>query len=543
MLGLAVFLAGCANPTGTGVSRGAADPNAPIYIKDAATLALIGTTGYPLDGQYELAASFSLPNNWTPPAPNAGAAFSGEFNGAGYTITVTGFDPKYADNYLGIFGYINGKPAPASIFNLNIELGNFSAAQNTSSYIGGLAGYIGNAALDTVTVSGSMSYSTDETVYAGGIGGYLLSVTITGTQTPPETTLSISAASVKAVAYGGGLAGYGNGVRMLKCTVTGGEVNVTGKGHHTSGGGLAGYLTNGSTVNSCSAACPVTVNAVGTGSAPADLYIAYGGGLLGYAGNKSATTLSSASGDVTVQSPYPYAGGLVGSNEGIQAGGAGSSISQCYATGDVEASALTSTVGGLPYAGGLAGYNAGNGSLIEDCYATGNVSAATGTGFSWAGGVVGANADDAVVDRTYATGEVTATAGTGALPQPQTQTSEGALAGGIAGYSYLTAATAITDSFALNGTVTAEATGTTPLDAYRVVGRNGYSGDPPPVLSGNSGYEVMELSPVHTPVSDPSGLDGADCDEFPAQGDYEAAGWEFVYTWIMDSTTGYPALR
>jgi hypothetical protein len=271
--------------------------------------------------------------------------------------------------------------------------------------------------------------------------------------------------------------------------------------------------------------------------------MAYGGGLLGYAGNETATSQSKASGNVTVQAPYPYAGGLVGYNYGTLGGAGGSTISQCYTTGAVSADATTSSVPGLPYAGGLAGYNSSKGSVIEDCYTTGLVSAKTTTGFAWAGGVVGANANNAAVNRTYSNGDVTATAGEGALPSPQPQTSEGALAGGIAGYNYYTADTAITASFALTKEVTAIHDDPLLEAAYRVVGRNGNPGDPVPLLDDNSGSESMDLIPTHTPVSDPAGLDGADCLTRPDQEDYEDAGWNFSNVWGITAPYTYPYLR
>jgi hypothetical protein len=538
-LGILVFLTGCANPTGTGVTRGAADPNAVIPISSAVELQMIGAPGYPLDGEYIVTADFSLPNDWKPVAPDAGSAFSGEFNGNGKTITVTGFDPLYAGSYLGIFGYIRGKSWPALISDLNISLSNVSAPQNASSYIGGLAGYVENATLTGVSVSGALSYTAADVVYAGGVGGYLRGTIITGTQ----AGLGLSVTSAAASAYGGQLAGYGDGIYILKSNVSGGSVSVTGKGHNTSGGGLAGYVTNKSIVNSCSTNCAVSVKAIGTGSTPSALYMSYAGGLLGYQGNESAVSQSHAFGAVTAESPYPYAGGLVGYNYGALGGAGGSSITQCYARGNVTANALTSSVGGLPYAGGLAGYNSSSGSVIEDCYAEGDVAARTSIKYAWAGGIVGANANNAAVNRTYATGEVSIVAGAGALPSPQPQVDEGALAGGIAGYNYFTDTTAITASFGLNTKVQAAASGSIILAAYRVVGRNGYSGGPAPVLKANSGNEDMILVPAHTVTPSPTGLDGADCAEQPAQTDYEAAGWDFTYVWYYNSVTGYPTLR
>ena len=66
--------------------------------------------------------------------------------------------------------------------------------------------------------------------------------------------------------------------------------------------------------------------------------------------------------------------------------------------------------GGTINAGGLVGANDGAGSLVTDSYATGNVTVSTSTDFentgSTVGGLVGAN--PGTVRGSYATGDVTA---------------------------------------------------------------------------------------------------------------------------------------
>ena len=98
----------------------------------------------------------------------------------------------------------------------------------------------------------------------------------------------------------------------------------------------------------------------------------WGGSILNsYAtGNVSATATSTS----TLSSAY--VGGLVGSNSNS------GDILNSYATGDVSATSSGD------YAGGLVGYNSG--SRITSCYATGTVSA-TGSSNAYAGGLVGEN--------------------------------------------------------------------------------------------------------------------------------------------------------
>jgi hypothetical protein len=320
-----------------------------------------------------------------------------------------------------------------------------------------------------------------------------------------------------------------------------------GQGHNTSAGGIAGYVTNGSKITKCTSAGRISLYAIGAGSTPDELYMIYAGGLLGYAGNGSLTTQSSASGEVVAQAPYPYAGGLVGYNYGNLDGSQGSTIKQCFATGNVTANGnnpVPTRPSGLPYAGGLAGYNSGELATIMDSYATGTVLANTGIGFAWAGGVVGANANDGTVIRCYATGAVSAKAGSGDLPYPQPQTDPGAISGGIVGYNYFTITTLVMNCVALNGNVSA--TGTPP-DAYRVVGRNG-NGTITPKLTNNYANSSLTLTPTHSPLENtPTGRDGGDVattPQLPDQSFYEnTLGWNFGSVWQMTGSNVYPTLR
>ncbi|MDR1315469.1 MAG: hypothetical protein LBK13_01240, partial [Spirochaetales bacterium] len=57
------------------------------FIGSAADLAKIGTSGYPLDGSYELTADITLPAGWAPIGSGT-APFTGTFDGRGYSITI-----------------------------------------------------------------------------------------------------------------------------------------------------------------------------------------------------------------------------------------------------------------------------------------------------------------------------------------------------------------------------------------------------------------------------------------------------------------------
>jgi hypothetical protein len=537
VLGLMAFLfAACENPTGIGDSRAATGPVG-INISSAADLALIGTT-YPLNGNYDLLANITL-TSWTPIAPDSNHAFSGTFNGNGNTITVSSFTPGYSGQYFGIFGYIGGQSTSAQIANLTVNLNaqNIQYINNADSYIGGLAGYIKNAVVSAVNVTGAIGWKGQRIVYLGGIAG---AVESTSVEKSNAVNLTITGASGKGTVYVGGVVGYGTNSRLTGCISSGGLVAGNGHGHNTSAGGIAGYVTDGSTViYSSSVGTTIRLSAPG-GSSMSNAYMIYAGGLLGYAGNKSTTSQSYATGTVSASSPYPYAGGLVGYNYGALGAVNGSLISQCYATGTVIATAST----GIPYAGGLAGYNSSQDSIIEDSYATGAVTATTTSAYAWAGGIVGSNANNAAVRRCYATGDVSATAGTGTLPTPQPGVDPGALAGGIVGYNYFTTTTAVQYCAALNGTVTGTAPAVTRLfDVNRVAGRNG-NGVTIPLLLMNFASTGMTLNPSHSFRANPNGVDGGDCNPVPDNPDWyrDLLKWNFGTVWKQGSGS-YPVLQ
>ena len=140
---------------------------------------------------------------------------------------------------------------------------------------------------------------------------------------------------------------------------------------------------------------------------------------------------------------------------------------------------------GLPYAGGLTGYNSGDKTTIENCYAAGVVYAETEGSYGWAGGITGANANHALVSKCYSISAVEVKVGTGALPFNQPGVSEGACGGGIAGYSYFTSDTKIESCAALGPSV--DGTAENGIFAlHRVVGRNG-DDYVTPILSNNTG--------------------------------------------------------
>ena len=140
-------------------------------------------------------------------------------------------------------------------------------------------------------------------------------------------------------------------------------------------------------------------------------------GLFGYS-RGMIKNLGMMDGSVSASSSSSSAGGIAGYNIGT--------ISDCYNTGSVSASAASSAYS-YSYAGGIAGWNYGT---ISNCYNTGSASASVSSSSSSfsssssAGGIAGDNVG--TISNCYNTGSVSATA---------TSTSSSSHAGGIAGYN------------------------------------------------------------------------------------------------------------
>jgi filamentous hemagglutinin family protein len=289
----------------------------------------------------------------------------------------------------------------------------------TTSNVGGLVG-VNNAG-----ASISDSYSTGNVssgdLYAGGLVGQNFAEIVDS-----HATGDINAGNQYGYSYAGGLAGASSASGSITNSYATGAVTATG----TYVGGLVGYNYESSSIASSYATGPTS----GT---------RYVGGLVGY--NTNSIAGSYASGLITVTSTGYYGGGLVGYNlggtvsdsyaTGNVTGNLGNLggfsayntglIERCYALGDVSGSGnnvggflgtnsgtatdsyATGAVHGVMYSGGFVGRNTGS---ILRSYAMGNVSGGSSSGYSYAGGLAGANDAGGVISLSYSTGDV---AGTG----------------------------------------------------------------------------------------------------------------------------------
>lgn len=221
-------------------------------------------------------------------------------------------------------------------------------------------------------------------------------------------------------AYLGGLVGRNDAGTITNCGVNG---TVDGGDDSAAVGALVGWNDPGGKIIDCRATSEVTF---GTN---------YVGGLVGY--NAPGATIAgcevaSIMPNRDTRGPLLLAGGLVGKNDGL--------VKHCRAKADVSAEYFI--------VGGLAGQNFG---MIVDCSATGDVGAERGVGS--AGGLVGGNAEGAIIANCTASGTVTCGNDGGSV---------GGLAGGNDG--------AITRCWA-TGDFAGEA-----FDGGGLVGKNGFHG-------------------------------------------------------------------
>lgn len=160
---------------------------------------------------------------WTPIGGiGSGSAFSGSFDGQGYTIS--GLNINSSDNRRGLFSYVTG-----NISNLIVE----GEVTSTGTHIGGIVSILNGGTIshciNHVTVNGKE--------YVGGVVGYSYS-SIDHCGNEADVTATYSTSCV------GGVSGYAYyaAVEFLNCYNHG---NISGK---NGVGGICGYLRENNTV-------------------------------------------------------------------------------------------------------------------------------------------------------------------------------------------------------------------------------------------------------------------------------------------------------
>jgi hypothetical protein len=584
---IAVFTA-CQDVTGSAadVAAGLFDRNAAVVKVNPKATGIYNQAGLAAiqnnpAGDYVLCASFTL-TNWTPICnpSTGGTPFTGRLYGDDNTITILSFDQAAVNTspYLGIFATSGSQ---AIISDLNVVIATSALTSPTAQWVAGVVAYAQSTTFIDVVVSGvlnvtseipapstpggawktvngirviNVNATTNDGLNVGGIVGYGKYVSVLNAITKGE----IIAISENTAVFAGGVAGFTDYTSISNVT-SNSSVTGNGPGYNTSAGGVAGYIVS-SHVTDSFALGNINLRALGVDFGWSDSWQIDAGGLVGYAGGAedgtSSITHSYATGDVYAYAPFPYAGGLVGYiygyNNFSDPAKNGTFVSRSWATGDVISESQpdpNKNYGDIPYAGGLAGYSSVTGSTIEDCYATGSATARTNGTYAWAGGIIGGNANDAVVNRTYATGNVVSYAG-GALPPiyAPDAADPGPAAGGIAGFNYYSTVTTVKNSVALNRQIYGNNGARQQPVVHRVVGSIG-TGKPYPQGSLDNNYAFVDMR-VGDYWQQDFGLnrvDGANTSAPPPKSFYDGTGsgstlsWDFTNVWQM--TGAYPTLR
>lgn len=277
---------------------------------------------------------------WEPIGKNYDTAFTGNFNGAGYSIRNL-YINRPDENYIGLFGSVKS----ANIDSLAVI--KYTLTGNWD--IGSLVGWCDSSNISNCYTEGRVSGKGR----TGGLVGFIYL---------PST---ISECSTSGTVLGESVVGGLVGMIFSQSTISNcnSSVNVSGDGDL---GGLIGYNYLNATLKSCYA----TGNISGTGFNV--------GGLVGKNRDTSSIYYCYATGNI---SGSQYIGGLVGLNIN------NATISNCYSTGFVSGSSFS--------IGGFVGENRIN-STIVNCYSMGRVSGS----FS-PGGFAAQNDDNSVITNCY----------------------------------------------------------------------------------------------------------------------------------------------
>jgi len=319
----------------------------------------------------------------------------------------------------GLVGYINsnsGSGATISIENSYVT-GNVTATDTYNSYAGGLVGYAtGNLIItidNTYVMCDITASSSSYSAYAGGFIGYTTNNFSTTTIiTKNSYTTGNVTTSATSSAYAGGFVGYisnsNSGTKTITIDIDNSHSNCN-LSSTSYAGGFVGYISFGGDTT-------VTIQ---NSYVMGNISSSCAGGLVGYI-YRSNIIIKNSYTVCDVTSTSSYAGGLVGYGTTI-------TIDNCYTAGDVSAYSSSSA-----YAGGLVGL--GTTITIDNCYAVGSISSySTSSSYpAYVGGLIGSGSG--TIKNSHATSDVTVSS------------SYYAYAGGLAGY--ISSTTTIENSYA-----------------------------------------------------------------------------------------------
>ncbi|MDR2865992.1 MAG: InlB B-repeat-containing protein [Methanomassiliicoccaceae archaeon] len=363
-------------------------------ISSAEELALIGTSEYPLSGDYYLTNNITfdinVKSNFTP-IGSMDEPFTGTFDGKGYEISGLNIfiDNTKSRTYAGLFGYISG----ATIMNLGIVDSTVTSAVNTASsdysIAGSIVGFATGAGTQMINCYSTGDVMSTVTKYSRPIAGGLVGcmrdgdITITNSYNAGNVTSTYTQSRV----FAGGIIGAVDGWNT-KVTVTdsfnAGDVNAYAVGDLSSAVPKAGGII-GSTIDQ-----PFGAKANQTGGGIIDVTVerCYNTG-----------TISSTAKSTFYQ--YVFAGGIISSGHSQDMESLVSTVTlniiDCYNAGPVRGETQNSPIGEYISAGGILGnaISTSDGGIsnvtIANCYNTGEVKAVpiTVNSVTVAGGIMG----------------------------------------------------------------------------------------------------------------------------------------------------------
>ena len=333
-----------------GFSGGDGSPGTPYLISNEDDLRQLATdvnggTNY-ASNYFELTQNIALNGEWTPIGNSNPNYFRGTFDGAGYTVngfSITQVNSVAGEHHYGLFGYLGG-----TVKNLNVAGSITLTGEQSTSNIGGLAGYLDYGTIQNCTSDVSISASSSAVIYVGGLVGNAYGQISESSATGDVTTTTTYA----------------------------GVPDKTEEVFTSSTGGLVGYIKGGK-IENCYASG--TVRAENNADTPlGNSPVLSAGGIVGYNSVALTNCFSTSQVNADFGNGRAYAGGITGWQLGA--------TSNCFTTGSVTAN----TTSKFSYSGGIAGMSF---TSITACYATGKVTANPTEGNSHAGGIVGFSSD------------------------------------------------------------------------------------------------------------------------------------------------------
>ena len=359
----------------TSFAGGSGTSTSPWRISTASQLArmayLVNNSNSSYGGDYYiLTADVDMSSYYWVPIGTSSSAFSGHFDGQGFTISGVFNEYSSTSQHQGFFGYVKGTTSAfASIEDIVLKDSYIIGRQDSGSIIGWM---------QYANVKNLYNYANVTGLYQsiGGIAGCSTNCKIINCHNYGVVTNE----NTSGTGYTGGIAGYVNTSSLiLRCSNSGNVISTT---NNVSGG--AGYLTGSSKMQETQNYGKIE------GGSGVDV-----GGLAGATASTAVVENCYNSGDI---SGSTYVGGFVGRNIGT--------VRDCQNDGNVMNLEISST----SYIGGIVGYNE---NLVDRCSNSGMV---YGYGVSFTGGIAGSNYDaDSVISNCYNTGDVTADEITGGI--------------------------------------------------------------------------------------------------------------------------------